>query len=73
MAQAHLRLTEIPVKLIYNDPNRHFGGKLDDAGNRLRHYLDVLHAELHRNENDGDEQAEASQPEPAVVSCSCTL
>ncbi len=47
VAAAHLRLTEIPVRLIYNDPNRHFGGALDDAGNRLRHYLDVLHAELH--------------------------
>ena len=37
-----LRLTEIPVRLIYNDPTRHFGGMLDDAENRLRHYLDVL-------------------------------
>ena len=26
-----LRVTEIPVRLIYNDPTRHFGGKLDDA------------------------------------------
>jgi dolichol-phosphate mannosyltransferase len=47
-AEASLRITEIPVRLIYNDPNRHFGGALDDAGNRLRHYLDVLHSELHR-------------------------
>jgi glycosyltransferase involved in cell wall biosynthesis len=37
-----LRVTEIPVRLIYNDPNRHFGGLLDDPDNRLRHYLDVL-------------------------------
>ncbi len=43
---AGLRLTEIPVRLIYNDPTRHFGGKLDDAGNRLRHYLEVLQTEL---------------------------
>ena len=47
-AAAGLRLTEIPVRLIYNDPNRHFGGSLDDAGNRLRHYLDVLNAEVSR-------------------------
>jgi hypothetical protein len=43
-----LRLTEIPVRLIYNDPTRHFGGKLDDACVRLRHYLDVLREELAR-------------------------
>ena len=41
-----LRLAEIPVRLIYNDPTRHFGGKLDDANERLRHYLDVLDAEM---------------------------
>ncbi|MDB5303886.1 MAG: glycosyl transferase family 2 [Phycisphaerales bacterium] len=45
---AELRLTEIPVRLIYNDPTRHFGGQLDDAGNRLRHYTDVLKAEMRR-------------------------
>lgn len=45
---AELRLTELPVRLIYNDPNRHFGGSLDDAGNRLRHYMDVLKSELRR-------------------------
>jgi dolichol-phosphate mannosyltransferase len=43
-----LRLTELPVRLIYNDPTRHFGGKLDDACERLRHYLEVLEAEVER-------------------------
>ncbi|HLL88397.1 MAG TPA: glycosyltransferase family 2 protein [Tepidisphaeraceae bacterium] len=43
---AGLRLTEIPVRLIYNDPNRHFGGQLDNPDLRLRHYLGVLNAEL---------------------------
>lgn len=43
---AKLRITEIPVRLIYNDPTRHFGGALDDADNRLRHYLEVLKAEI---------------------------
>ena len=43
-----LRVTEIPVRLIYNDPTRHFGGKLDDADHRLRHYLDVLNNEVKR-------------------------
>ena len=32
VAAAKLRLTEIPVRLIYNDPTRHFGGTLDDVG-----------------------------------------
>ena len=46
VAQHGLRLTEIPVRLIYNDPTRHFGGQLDDASYRMKHYLDVLRAEL---------------------------
>jgi dolichol-phosphate mannosyltransferase len=45
---AGLRIREIPVRLIYNDPTRHFGGMLDDADRRLRHYLDVLAAEQRR-------------------------
>jgi dolichol-phosphate mannosyltransferase len=47
-AHAGLRITELPVRLIYNDPTRHFGGTLDDADNRLRHYLSVLHEEMER-------------------------
>lgn len=43
-----LRVKEIPVKRIYNDTTRTFGGNLDDANRRLRHYLDVLKAELVR-------------------------
>jgi glycosyltransferase involved in cell wall biosynthesis len=60
-AKAGLRITELPVRLIYNDPNRHFGGKLDDADYRFKHYLSVLHAELER-------------PAPQKVSdpCGCT-
>ena len=46
VAQHNLRLTEIPVRLIYNDPTRHFGGQLDDASYRMKHYLEVLRAEL---------------------------
>jgi len=44
-ARAGLRITEVPVRLIYNDPSRHFGGKLDDADYRLKHYLGVLQSE----------------------------
>lgn len=45
-ARAGLRIRELPVRLIYNDPNRHFGGQLDDPRARLQHYFDVLSAEL---------------------------
>lgn len=47
-AAAGLRLRELPVRLIYNDPNRSFGARLDDADVRLRHYRAVLHRELRR-------------------------
>lgn len=45
---AGLRVTEIPVRLIYNDPNRSFGGQLDEPDNRLRHYIDVFYREVRR-------------------------
>ncbi len=47
VAQAPLRVAELPIRLIYNDPNRHFGGQLDDPNNRLRHYLEVFFRALH--------------------------
>ena len=44
--QAGLRIREIPVRRIYRDRSRQFGGTLDDPDARLRHYIEVLHAEL---------------------------
>jgi glycosyltransferase involved in cell wall biosynthesis len=44
--RAGLTITEIPVRLIYADPSRHFGGLLDNPDARWQHYLDVLIAEL---------------------------
>jgi len=44
--RAGLRITELPVRLIYNDPSRHFGGSLDDPTLRYEHYLSVYTAEL---------------------------
>lgn len=41
-----LRIREIPVKLIYKDATRHFGGMLDDPTVRLQHYLEVLISEI---------------------------
>lgn len=43
-----LRITEVPVRLIYNDPNRTFGGPLNDDEHRLAHYRGVLERELAR-------------------------
>ena len=41
-AHARLRIRELPVPLIYLDEKRSFGGSLDDAEIRLRHYREVL-------------------------------
>lgn len=45
---ADLRIREIPVRLIYNDPSRSFGGPLDDPVRRLDTYRCTLHRELWR-------------------------
>jgi len=67
VAHEKLRLTEIAVRLIYNDPTRHFGGMLDDAGHRLQHYLDVLCAEQRRIDAAQPAGAHAHRGEP----CGC--
>ena len=48
-AARNLRVCEIPVRMIYNDPNRTFGGQLDDPVKRLDHYRAVLCNELRKN------------------------
>ncbi|GAB4107988.1 MAG: glycosyltransferase family 2 protein [Phycisphaeraceae bacterium] len=45
-AAADLRIREIPIRLIYNDPNRSFGGPLDNPAHRLAHYKQVFRTEL---------------------------
>ena len=48
-AAAHrLRIGEIPVPRIYHDPNRSFGGELDDPSVRLAAYRDTFRRELRR-------------------------
>ncbi len=49
-AELGLVIREIPVRLIYKDPDRHFGGSLDDPTLRLEHYLDVLCRELKKSQ-----------------------
>jgi dolichol-phosphate mannosyltransferase len=43
-----LRIRELPVRRIYRDKSRAFGGTLDDPATRLRHYLAVFVRELKR-------------------------
>ena len=75
VAAAGLRVKEIPVRLIYNDPNRYFGGNLDDADNRLRHYMSVLKTEVERvadSLREGEGEAGGSDVEESpVASCCC--
>lgn len=48
VAEHGLRMTELPVRRIYNDLNRTFGNGLDVARKRFEHYLEILNAELIR-------------------------
>lgn len=51
-AVAHgLRITELPVRLIYNDPSRTFGGPLNRDETRLAHYRSVFEREMRAYES----------------------
>lgn len=54
---AHLgfRIKEIPCHRIYKDLNRGFGGVLDDAEVRRRHYLETIEREVVRLHPPGEE------------------
>lgn len=47
-ARAGLRVVELPVRRVYRDLSREFGGTLDDPAARLQHYLEVFLRELRR-------------------------
>lgn len=59
-----LRIEELPIRLIYNDPNRSFGGPLDDPVHRLETYRATMEREMRRQ---GFTRAEV---EP-VAACCC--
>ena len=48
-----LKIKEIPVPLIYHDPNRNFAGQLEDPQIRLDYYLEIITRNLkpHDNQN----------------------
>lgn len=65
VARAGLRVVELPVRLIYIDTSRSFGGVLDDPEVRLAHYLTVFGAELNRFDADSS----PAQTVPALGPC----
>ncbi len=52
-ARRRLRIKEVGVPRIYLDPNRAFGGMLNDAGERLAYYRQVITAALAEDKKDG--------------------
>jgi len=50
----------VAIRLIYKDPNRAFGGELDDRDQRLKLYREVFDAEL------------AKFPEKFAEACRCS-
>jgi dolichol-phosphate mannosyltransferase len=59
-ARAGLCITEVAVPRLYLDPNRAFGGVLDDAERRLAYYRSII-------------AAEAEAPVPASTCPPCSL
>ncbi len=62
-ARAGLGIEELPVRLIYQDATRHFGGLLDDPTVRLAHYLEVFEAEMSAR------SAARNRPKASCLSC----
>lgn len=63
-----LRMREIAVRRIYNDPNRSFGAHLDDADRRFRHYIGVLNGELTRMNRP---EVNIDEPKRVTLGCGC--
>ncbi len=68
-----LTIEEIPVRLIYNDPTRTFGGPLDDPESRLEVYRRTMRREIMRCRNRLPRGAEAGLSEVECrVGCGCS-
>jgi glycosyltransferase involved in cell wall biosynthesis len=59
--KAGLKIREIPVPLIYHDPNRTFGGLLEVPQIRFRYYMDIMQYELGTNLSENLEIPEHSR------------
>ncbi len=71
-AHAGLTIREIPVKLIYNDPTRTFGGPLDDPTERLAHYRDALdQAVEHASDTHGEIRTKPLSPRGKASAGAC--
>jgi dolichol-phosphate mannosyltransferase len=66
-ARAGLRLKEVAVPRLYLDPNRAFGGVLNDAEERLAYYRSVIDAEVCR----GLPAALLCEPHPQLFRETC--
>ncbi len=64
-----LRIEELPVRLIYHDPSRSFGGPLDDPNTRLGHYRRTMHREIERCAASLPSEALAGLCQPADAVC----
>ncbi|NBO93192.1 MAG: glycosyltransferase family 2 protein [Planctomycetia bacterium] len=60
-AHAGLRIKEVPVPRVYLDPNRSFGGSMDDAERRLAYYRRVI--------ADAEAELAARREVPGLASC----
>lgn len=71
-AVAHgLQIEELPVRLIYNDPTRSFGGPLDDPESRLEIYRSTMHREILRCRHRLPRSAVAGLTDCRVAACQC--
>jgi glycosyltransferase involved in cell wall biosynthesis len=48
-SRANLRIREIPVPLIYHDPQRNFSGTLENPQIRMAYYIEIIEKELGYN------------------------
>ena len=73
-AQAGLKITELPVPLIYLDEERSFGGAMDDADVRLAVYREVLRESLASGPQSAAAQNTAAQStatQSTATRCAC--
>jgi dolichol-phosphate mannosyltransferase len=66
-AARKLTIEELPVRLIYHDPSRTFGGPLNDPTSRLGHYRRTMHDVIDRCAASLPPQAAVGLHEPACL------